>query len=265
MQINFPLQFNMEFFLADGSTLVQTHDGQVYRKPLPNYNSDGLTVHSKNVDFLNDENFVKAYQAGMSSGHIIGGGGDLHIEWRVHVCLWAAVHACKLEGDFVECGVNTGMYSLAIMNYLNFNKLQQKFFLFDTFEGIPLEQISGTEESLGRVEHNNSQYFNCYELAKENFAPFSNAILVKGKVPDTLNQVNINKVSYLSIDMNIVEPEIAAGNFFWDKLVSGAIIVLDDYGWLEYFPQKEAWDQFAQEKGVKILNLPTGQGLIIKP
>lgn len=73
MQINFPLQFNMEFFLADGSTLVQSHDGQVYRKPLPNYNSDGLTVHSKNVDFLNDENFVKAYQAGMSSGHIIGG------------------------------------------------------------------------------------------------------------------------------------------------------------------------------------------------
>ncbi len=70
---------------------------------------------------------------------------------------------------------------------------------------------------------------------------------------------------YLSLDMNIVKPEIAAIEFFWDKLVSGAPILLDDYGWLHYSLQKVEMDKFASKKGVKILTLPTGQGLLLKP
>ena len=65
--------------------------------------------------------------------------------------------------------------------------------------------------------------------------------------------------------MNIVQPEIAAMEFFWDKLVSGAAVILDDYGWVNYSLQQEAHDRFAASKDVPILNLPTGQGLIIKP
>jgi hypothetical protein len=34
---------------------------------------------------------------------------------------------------------------------------------------------------------------------------------------------------------------------------------------LGYAPQKEAMDEFADGKGVKILTLPTGQGLLLKP
>lgn len=65
--------------------------------------------------------------------------------------------------------------------------------------------------------------------------------------------------------MNCLLPEVAALNFFWDKLVSGGIIVLDDYGFVNRIEQKKGHDQFAQEKKVSILNLPTGQGIIIKP
>ena len=42
-------------------------------------------------------------------------------------------------------------------------------------------------------------------------------------------------------------------------------MILDDYCFSEtYRPQKNAWDKFADEKGFKILSLPTGQGLFIK-
>jgi hypothetical protein len=77
--------------------------------------------------------------------------------------------------------------------------------------------------------------------------------------------VDIRRVCYLSIDMNIVEPEIAAIEFFWDKLSPGAPVVLDDYGWSNYRLQKEAMDRFARQRGVAILTLPTGQGLLLKP
>ena len=42
-------------------------------------------------------------------------------------------------------------------------------------------------------------------------------------------------------------------------------MVLDDYGWRPHILQKQAWDAFAVERGVRILALPTGQGLIVKP
>jgi hypothetical protein len=65
--------------------------------------------------------------------------------------------------------------------------------------------------------------------------------------------------------MNCAAPEIAAAEYFWDKLVPGAVIVLDDYGWKIHYEQKEKFDRFAARKGVRVLALPTGQGLIFKP
>lgn len=64
--------------------------------------------------------------------------------------------------------------------------------------------------------------------------------------------------------MNCAEPEIAAIEFFWPKLETGAIVVLDDYGLNGHINQKIAMDEFARSKGIKILTLPTGQGLIVK-
>jgi len=235
----------------------------------PNYAADSLAVWYKSVDFLQDPRFVAAYRRGMDSGHHIGrppgSREDIHVEWRVHVLLWAAQHAVKLEGDFVECGVNTGIFSLAICDYLDFARLPKRFWLFDTYAGLPEDQVSPEEEVLGIVEYHAPSFSECYELARRNFSPYPNAVLVRGKVPDTLAGAGIGKVCYLSIDMNLVAPEIAAIEFFWDKLAPGAPVVLDDYGWTPHRLQKDAMDEFARRKNVPILMLPTGQGLIIRP
>jgi hypothetical protein len=237
--------------------------------PEPVYNADNLCVWHKNMAFLREPRFVEAYNRGMDSGHRIcrepGSKTDIHIEWRIHVLCWAASHAVKLAGDFVECGVNTGICSLAVAHYVDFNSTAKKFFLFDTFADIPSEQMSDRERSLGREEENRRYYEDCYETARQNFAPYPNAVLIRGRVPDTLSSVQIDRVAYLAIDMNIVAPEIAAIRHFWGRLVAGAPVILDDYGWLGYIPQKDAMDEFAASVGCKILTLPTGQGLLLKP
>lgn len=231
-------------------------------QPSYDYDSDGLRVFGKSVGFLSKERFKQAYSQGISSGHRFG--SDIGIEWRVHVACWVASQCKDLEGDFVECGVNTGILSLAICNYLDFSKLNKKLYLFDTFCGIPLEQVGQTEKS-NVDQHNASHYWDCYELTKQNFAHVPNARLVRGKVPDTLNDVSIEKVAYLHIDMNIVYPEIEALKFFWPKLTSRAFVLLDDYGCKSNHAQMEAMDNLARELGVEILTLPTGQGLIVRP
>lgn len=222
------------------------------------YNQDGLiSIH--NCDFMKDENFIRAYQKGENLDSWWKG----QIQWRVHILFWAVTRALQLEGDFVECGVNRGGFARSIIEYVDFGRIKdKKYYLLDTFEGLLEEYISAEEKAYGINEY---EYAECYEEVKKTFGDYQNVVLVKGAVPDTLSEVKSEKVSFLSIDMNCVEPEIAAAEFFWDKLVSGAAIVLDDYGWAKHILQKKAFDKFAAEKGVPILSLPTGQGLILKP
>jgi hypothetical protein len=250
LQVNVPLTIG--FPLPDGRTLVQG--------PLT-FAADGLyTV--LNSDFLRDPRFAKAYDLGVNTGHRMG--DNLHIEWRAHVNCWAATVALRLPGDFVECGTNTGIFARSIISYTNFEKVQnKKFYLLDTYEGIPDGQHSPAErELLGDM---NRGYYNCWDVVQKTFAPFPNVVLVKGLVPDTLTRVPSEEIAYLSIDMNAVKPEIEAAEFFWDKLVTGALVVLDDYGFPPHIHQKRAFDEFARRKNVEILTMPTGQGLIVRP
>ena len=235
------------------------------RVPHVTYHADGLVTSSKYAPFMHDRRFMSSYRRAIKSGHMIGGelNVDLHIEWRVAVAIWAAQHACHLPGDFVECGVNTGILSLAICDYIDFNRTGKRFFLFDTYAGIPEAQMSESERTMKLVS--NTKYPDCYEVAKANFEPFPNVKLVRGVVPESLTTVDIDSVSYLSLDMNISYPEREAIEYFWPRMSPGALVVLDDYGWETYEEQRHTMDEFAKKQGVSILAMPTGQGLIIKP
>jgi O-methyltransferase len=232
------------------------------------YDDGVMKVIGRNVGFMEDPRFIEAHRAGLDAGLQFKWPGTenvIDMPWRVHIACWAASHAVHLPGDLVECGVHTGMLSLAVCKYIDFNATGKTFWLFDTFAGIPEEQMA-EEERPFRIEENDAFYQqDSYEIARRNFAPYPNARLVRGRVPDSLEGAGIGAVSYLSLDMNIAAPELAALEFFWPKLSVGAIVLLDDYGWTHYRPQKVAMDRFAAKQDVEIATLPTGQGLLIKP
>lgn len=232
------------------------------------YLGDGMHLYDRNLAFMRDPRFLAAYRRGMDSGHHIGrrrgSDDDIGIQFRVYVECWAAGQALKVPGDFVCCGVNTGINPLAICDYLDFNATGRGFFLFDTYEGIPEAQMSAGERE-HRVAENEVMYSDCWELARRNFAPYPRARLVRGLVPDTLTRVEIERVAYLSIDMNIAYPERKAIEFFWPKLSPGGLVVLDDYAFARYEEQHATMDEFAASVGVSVLTLPTGQGLLVKP
>jgi hypothetical protein len=222
------------------------------------YVKDGVAT-SNNSDFLQDERFKKAYALAAQTSPWKG----FEMQWRTFIVCTLAEMVKHLPGDFVECGVNTGAYSRAVIEYIDFQKTGKTFYLLDTYGGLVPSQVTDAEREAG-VDAYLGSYTNVYEQVVKTFSPFKTRI-IKGPVPDTLAQCDANEICYLSIDMNVVAPEIAAINFFWDKVVSGGVIILDDYGFPAHIEQKKAFDQFALEKGVSILYIPTGQGIIIKP
>src|SRR5262249_45775147 len=228
------------------------------------YDQDGLrSIH--NHEFMDDPAFRKAYERGVRAA-----GDDYRWHWRVHVGLWTAACAARFEGDFVECGVNRGFLSSAIMDYLDWDSLGKHFYLLDTFRGLDERFVSPEDIASGAAEkHKKSMasgfYVQGIDEVRANFSQWKNVSLIEGPIPETLPQVRAEKIAYLHLDMNCSPPEIAAIQFFWERLVPGAFALLDDYAYHGYLSQKPAMDRFAQEKGTKILSLPTGQGLLVKP
>jgi Macrocin-O-methyltransferase (TylF) len=230
------------------------------------YAQDGLiSVHSH--VFIEDPSFIKAYARGVKA---LGGIDTYQWHWRIHVGLWAARVASRLDGDFVECGVNRGFLSSAIMDYLDWNSLDRDFYLLDTFAGLDERFVSDSERKDGALRKNTGNLLSGFYTAavdevRANFAQWPRARIVEGAVPETLDRVASHQVAYLHLDMNCAPPEIAALAHFWERLVPGAPVLLDDYAYVGYTPQKLAMDEFAQARGVTVCSLPTGQGLILKP
>lgn len=242
--------------------MVFSDDYEFLRKADLTYSHDLLyTFH--NADFQKDPLFIEAYALGKKTdkGMLLA---NYDIEWRIHVLCWAAQHAKNLEGDFVDCGVHTGIFARSVMHFIDFKKTGKKYYLLDTFEGLS-EKYSTPEEITRNQKMNYDNRSDIYEQVKETFKDF-NVDIIKGAVPETLPRVTSEKICFLSLDMNCVGPERGALQYFWDKMVPGGIIVLDDYGYANSTnDQKKMHDEFAKSKGVMVLSLPTCQGIIIKP
>ena len=156
------------------------------------YDQDGLrSVH--NHEFMGDPSFRKAYERGIRAT-----GQDYQWHWRVHVGLWVATCASRLPGDFVECGVNRGFLSSAVMDYLDWDSLGKHFYLLDTFKGIDQRFTSARDKAAGVVEKNRANlasgfYTNEIDDVRANFSQWKNLTLIEGAIPETLPQVRSTK------------------------------------------------------------------------
>jgi hypothetical protein len=227
------------------------------------YEHDGLkTVH--NHDFMSDPRFLDAYQRGVKAT-----GSDYKWHWRVHIGLWAAATALKLDGDFVECGVNRGFLSSAIMQRFDWDETGRTFYLLDTFRGIDLKYLNAVEIEGGVAERNRKDldtgfYTESPNEVQANFSEWRNKKVVVGSIPETLAQITSEKIAFLHLDMNCTEPEVAAIDYLWDRLPCGGVVLLDDYAYYGFQPQKAGMDQWASKRDIAIASLPSGQGLIIR-
>ncbi len=227
------------------------------------YDQDGLRSYH-NHDFVDDPVFRRAYARGCKAA------ADYNWHWRVHIGLWAAQTASKLPGAFVELGVNRGFMSSAIMEYLDWDSRDKTFFLLDTFAGLDVRYVSDADRACGALEKNadalnRGLYVKGVQSVAANFSQWRNVWLVPGSVPDTLAQIDAREIAFMHIDMNCSPPEVAAVTALWDRLVPGAIVLLDDYAYSGYESQKHDMDAVTAARGVSIVSLPTGQGLFIKP
>ncbi len=183
--------------------------------------------------------------------------------YTIHQSTWATSIALKNEGDWVELGTGRGMTMSASLNYHKgkWNQSSKNLWLVDTFSPFEIDPKTGVQ---GKSGGKHSHYCDDIDKLKEHFKEFNNVHFLQGLVPDCLDSLKVKKISFLHIDLNSAEPEIAGLSLLWGRLVKGAVLLLDDYGLPHRIDQHIAMNDFASQHSFKILQLPSGQGLAIK-
>ena len=215
--------------------------------------ADMLVTFDRNQGFLDDPDFMRAFNA------IAQSPTEQSLLWRLHVFCWCARNGLRRDGDFVECGVFEGFSVAVAAQLLDFAHTRRRWYLYDTFAGIPPDQI-GT----GHVSPQAYADPNLFGRVEARFEKYPNIEVIQGRVPEVLAEVAPQRIAFLHLDMNSAQAEVGALEILYERVVEGGQILLDDYGWLTYREQKAAEDLFFGRYGVPVLELPTGQGLVVK-
>lgn len=220
---------------------------------------EGIATWLKQPAFMLDEKFL----ALAAEHQELAVGGITNWHWNLQTLVWAAEQVRDLPGDFVELGVFRGHISLFLAQYLDFATWPKRWWLFDTFDGIPKDQLDAGWTDVNEAAYRSGVY--SFEEVRDRFASFGNFEVTQGRVPDVFETACPEQIAFMHIDMNSAAAEIGALEALYDRITPGGVIVFDDFGWLASQAQFEAEQTWFRSRGLTIFPLPTGQGLFVKP
>jgi predicted O-methyltransferase YrrM len=228
---------------------------------------DRLLTLDKSADFKKEPAFAQSFAEIQGSHQYDQYNGPDSIAWRLNTLVWAARCGLRTGGDFVECGTFKGDMAWVVLHAIGAERIS-RFWLFDSFEGFSPDYSSAGDfrDNPGFLDFANGFYREAglYEYVRDRFASFANVRVVRGFLPETLDAAGPDRIGFLHIDLNSPRAEIAVLERLFDRVLPGGVIVFDDYGWKMFHKQKEAEDDFMRRRGYEILELPTGQGLVVK-
>ena len=248
-----PIDFGgMQFNITDYekySRAIQLLKESLFDKGATLYASDNMITWNKNLSFLREDFYLDIIKD--SKPTII----EKSTIWRTYILLYFAEIASKIDGDFVELGCHTGNSANNVIKKIDLKKLTKNYYLYDLFEWNEGDEHTKMEGHKNETMHQD---------VVNRFAEYPFIKVIKGSVPDSFSQGFPEKIAFAHIDMNHPTPEAGALERVLPRLSQGGIIIFDDYGWWGYSGQKIALDPIAKKHGLSILELPTGQALLIK-
>jgi O-methyltransferase len=219
------------------------------------YRADGVaTAHY--CPFLEDAEFDSCYWE-MSRGWM----PEADVRWRMWLLTMLAQQCQHLSGDFAEFGTWRGGCAYMVLSRTR-PVAGRRFFLFDTFSGIPADRLTEREQEQGFAGRLRDTSVEHVDRLLARWRPRYQ--ICPGDIFETLDTVEVHQLSFVHIDLNATAASRFALEFAYARMVRGGVIVFDDYGWTGYEDQRVMIDEFFAELPEKAIALPTGQAWMTK-
>lgn len=177
----------------------------------------------------------------------------------------------KLCADEIEkrdiCGAvaELGVYQGDFASDINAAFPERALYLFDTFEGFDVRDISVEREyHFSKAEEGDFSDTNI-DYVKKRLSNADNTIFVKGYFPDTVVSIE-EKFAFVSIDADLYQPVYEGLRFFYPRMTRGGYILIHDYNNSRFRGVSEAVDRFCGEENIFLMPLCDihGSAVIIK-
>ncbi|GAB3972309.1 hypothetical protein GCM10028806_24180 [Spirosoma terrae] len=169
-----------------------------------------------------------------------------------------------IPGAIVECGVFKGasLIRLATFRQLLSNPTAKKIIGFDAFGRFPETDFTGDKVWREKfITDSGEEGIDIDQLKTvlEHKGVAQNVELIQGDVcqtiPEYLEKHPELRISLLNIDVDVYEPTRAALEHLYDRVVTGGVIMLDDYA--NVFPgANAAVEEFLAGKNVTVKRFP---------
>ncbi len=138
----------------------------------------------------------------------------------------------NIRGDVVECGVwNGGAAAMVAKAYQDMGSTGRTMWLFDSFEGCPPpgERDPKVEAKNYFVGFCKGEIENVCSIFNKLGISMDNVRIVKGWLASTLKYNTVEKIALLHIDTDWYDCVKLPLDYFYDKIVPGGFVVIDDY------------------------------------
>ena len=199
-------------------------------------------------NFLDDQEFAKFYETHVSKF-------NYHSYDRKYLLKEILKLVESVPGDTIEAGVYEGAGSYLIARHAR--GAGKRHHLFDSFEGLSEPgALDGDYWRQGMMAIPEEQ-------VRSHLSEFDNVCYWRGWIPERFYEVADQNFSFLHVDVDIYQPTLDTIAFFYPRMNERAIILFDDYGFASCPGARKAVDEFFADKPEPVIELPTGQALII--
>lgn len=187
------------------------------------------------------------------------------LSWRHYIVYWSALNAAKStrEGtkNLVEVGTCDGLTAYFAMSALTSLNLKFECHMYDAWESMKKDDLLENEKSKAGMYH----YLNLGATIR-NLKVFSNfTTFNKGYITNSFSEFdNPCDITWLHIDLNAALPTKDSLEYFYERMLPGGIVLFDDYGFHDHGETKKVIDSYFRLRNVSLLQLPTGQAIVIK-
>lgn len=220
--------------------------------------------YATKVAWWTDRAWMEPYRKFLACDIHASGDDETRILDRRFQLLQFAQTVAQLRGSTAECGVYRGTSSGILCKALeNTYAPHERHFGFDSFEGIskPGELDRMADGSIAWVE---GQLTAKQDQVAATLAEFSFCELVKGWIPQSLMAAEKHDFRFVHIDVDLYEPTLGSLEFFYPRMNRGGVILFDDHGFADCPGARLAANEFFADKPEKVIDLATGQGLVVK-
>jgi O-methyltransferase len=181
--------------------------------------------------------------------HTLAGPERIHNLFR----LARRIEREKIPGDVIECGVCNGGTAALLAHFATHSQLNRVIWLLDSFQGMPIttqedENGAGGDPASAHIGKEVGDISRVKQVLHIVEADMSHVRIIPGWFTDTFPVVSSSQIALLNIDADWYESVKLCLETFYDRVVPGGFISIDDYG---HWPGcRKAVDEFFQSRQI---------------